>query len=97
MSELFLGVDVGSSSIKGVLVRLGGGVLAEAERPHDIAHPRPGWAQQDPERDWWQGLVAVCHELLEAQLGEVAAVGVSGLGPCVVAADAAGRPLPDLA
>jgi xylulokinase len=93
MSELFLGVDVGSSSTKGVLVRLGGGVLAEAERPHDIAHPRPGWAQQDPERDWWQGLVAVCRELLARGLGDVAAVGVSGLGPCVVAADAAGRPL----
>src|SRR5450756_1031389 len=93
MSELFLGVDVGSSSTKGVLVRPGGRVLAEAVRPHGIAHPRPGWAEQDPERDWWQGLVAVCRELLARGLGNVAAVGVSGLGPCVVAADAAGRPL----
>lgn len=93
MSELFLGVDVGSSSTKGVLVRPGGRVLAEAVRPHDIAHPRPGWAEQDPERDWWDGFVAVCRELLARGLGDVAAVGVSGLGPCVVAADAAGRPL----
>src|SRR5450759_3456188 len=93
MSELFLGVDVGSSSTKGVLVRPGGRVLAEAVRPHGIAHPRPGWAEQDPERDWWDGFVAVCRELLARGLGHVAAVGVSGLGPCVVAADAAGRPL----
>ncbi|HEY5386556.1 MAG TPA: FGGY family carbohydrate kinase, partial [Thermoleophilia bacterium] len=93
MSELFLGVDVGSSSTKGVLVRPDGGVLAEAERPHGVSHPRPGWAEQDPERDWWQGLVVVCRELLARGLGDVAAVGVSGLGPCVVAADAAGRPL----
>jgi len=93
MSELFLGVDVGSSSTKGVLVRPGGHVLAEAVRPHGIAHPRPGWAEQDPERDWWDGFVAVCRELLVRGLGDVAAVGVSGLGPCVVAADAAGRPL----
>ena len=93
MSELFLGVDVGSSSTKGVLARPGGRVLAEAVRPHDIAHPRPGWAEQDPERDWWDGFVAVCRELLARGLGNVAAVGVSGLGPCVVAADAAGRPL----
>ena len=93
MSELFLGVDVGSSSTKGVLVRPDGEVLAEVERPHVIAHPRPGWAEQDPERDWWDGVVAVCRELLARRLGDVAAVGVSGLGPCVVAADAAGRPL----
>src|SRR5450759_591427 len=93
MSELFLGVDVGSSSTKGVLVRPGGRVLAEAVRPHGLAHPRPGWAEQDPERDWWDGFVAVCRELLARGLGHVAAVGVSGLGPCVVAADAAGRPL----
>ncbi|MEI6449463.1 MAG: FGGY family carbohydrate kinase [Actinomycetes bacterium] len=93
MSELFLGVDVGSSSTKGVLARPDGRVLAEAVRPHDMAHPRPGWAEQDPERDWWDGCVAVCRELLETGRGDVAAVGVSGLGPCVVAADAAGRPL----
>jgi xylulokinase len=93
MSELYVGVDVGSSSTKGVLVRPDGHVVAEAERPHDIAHPRPGWAEQDPERDWWDGVVAVCRELLARGLGDVAAVGVSGLGPCVVAADAAGRPL----
>jgi xylulokinase len=93
MSELFLGVDVGSSSTKGVLVRPDGRVLAEAARPHQIAHPRPGWAEQDPERDWWDGLVAVCRELLARGLGQITAVGVSGLGPCVVAADATGRPL----
>lgn len=93
MSDLFLGVDVGSSSTKGVLVDSSGHLLAEATRPHEIVYPRPGWAEQDPERDWWDGFVAVCRELLARGLGEVAAVGVSGLGPCVVAADATGRPL----
>ena len=93
MSELVLGVDVGSSSTRGVLVDLSGHVLAEAVRPHDIAHPQPGRAEQDPERDWWAGVVDVCRELLAQGLGDVSAVGVSGLGPCVVAADAAGRPL----
>jgi xylulokinase len=95
VSDLLLGVDVGSSSTKGVLVRPDGQALAEAVRPHEITHPRPGWAEQDPEHDWWEGLVAVCRDLLARRLGDVAAVGVSGLGPCVVAADAAGRPQRD--
>ena len=93
MSEVLLGVDVGSSGTKGVLVRPDGRVQAEAVRPHDMSHPRPGWAEQEPDHDWWDGLVAVCRELLARGLGDVAAVGVSGLGPCVVAADAVGRPL----
>jgi xylulokinase len=93
VSDLLLGVDVGSSSTKGVLVRSDGRVLAEAVRPHEITHPRPGWAEQDPEHDWWEGVVAVCRDLTGRRLGDVAAVGISGLGPCVVAADAAGRPL----
>ncbi len=93
VSELFLGVDVGSSSTKAVLVRPDGHVLAEAVQPHGIAHPRPGWAEQDPERDWWDGFVAACRELLARGLGDVAAIGVSGLGPCVVTTDVDGRPL----
>ena len=56
---LLLGIDVGSSSTKGALVRADGSVLREAVSVHAISHPRPGWAEQDPETDWWTGVVAV--------------------------------------
>ena len=46
---LLIGVDVGSSSTKGVLVDTGGHVLREASRAHSISHPRAGRAEQDPE------------------------------------------------
>ena len=91
--RVIMGVDVGSGSTKGVLVTVDGRLLAEAERPMTIARPRPGWAEQDPDGDWWAALVAVCRELLAAGAGRPVAVGVSGLGPCLVAADGAGRPL----
>lgn len=93
---LLLGLDVGSSSTKGVLVTVDGTVRAAAGRPHGIARPRPGWAEQDPETDWWAGTAAVVRDLLaQAPSGAaaVAAVGVSGLGPCVVVTDAGGTPL----
>jgi xylulokinase len=52
VSGLLLGVDVGTSSTKGVLVRPDGEVLATAERPHDLSLPRPGWAEHDDEGVW---------------------------------------------
>ena len=93
---LLLGLDVGSSSTKGVLVRSDGSVLREAVSVHGISHPRAGWAEQDPERDWWAGVAAVMRELVAAAPGaprSIRALGVSGLGPCVVIAGEDGRPL----
>jgi xylulokinase len=91
--HLFLGLDVGSSGTRGVLVDETGHTQAAAQLPHDISRPHPGQAEQDAERDWWQSAAAVTRELVAGRRADVAAVGVSGLGPCVVAADEEGRPL----
>jgi xylulokinase len=90
---LFLGLDVGSSSTKGVLVRADGGLEASAELPHGISRPRPGWAEHDAEQDWWGSTLEVCGRLIEGRSQRVAAVGLSGLGPCLLPTDSLGRPL----
>ncbi len=90
---LFFGLDIGSSSTKAVLVDAGGAVVADARLEHDISRPRPGWAEQDAERDWWGGVVEACRRVLDGRAANVAAVAVSGLGPCVLVAGADGRPL----
>ncbi|QYJ17034.1 Xylulose kinase [Rubrobacter xylanophilus DSM 9941] len=91
--ELLLGVDIGTSSSKGVLARPGGEVVATAERPHSLSMPRPGWAEHDAEGVWWADFVGICRELLEKADGRVAAVCTSGIGACLLPADAAGKPL----
>ena len=90
---LFLGLDVGSSSTKGILADRDGRVVADAGLQHGISRPRPGWAEHDAERDWWGSVVDVCRRLLEGRARRVRAVAVSGLGPCVLPADEDGRPL----
>ncbi|MEU4894051.1 FGGY-family carbohydrate kinase [Streptomyces sp. NPDC044780] len=93
---LFLGVDIGTGSSKGVAVRADGRVLARATRPHRTATPRPGWFEHDAETVWWADFTAIVRELLAAEgvaARAVAGVGVSGIGPCLLPADAAGRPL----
>ncbi|HEY5169224.1 MAG TPA: FGGY family carbohydrate kinase [Thermoleophilia bacterium] len=91
--DLFLGLDVGSSSTKAVLVDAGGKVVADERLEHEISRPRPGWAEQDAERDWWGDVVQVSRRILDGRAGRVRAVGVSALGPCVLAAGADDRPL----
>lgn len=82
----YVGIDVGTFETKGVLVDADGEVLAMARRRHGISTPRPGHVEHDPEQDWWADVTAVATELMQHErAAEVRAVGVSAIGPCVVA------------
>ncbi|MEO6199559.1 MAG: FGGY-family carbohydrate kinase [Cryobacterium sp.] len=87
-----IGVDIGTSSSKGVLVTLDGTVLATATRAHAPSRPHPGWVEMDGSL-WWQEFVEITRELLEEPDVATVAVGVSGMGPCVLLTDADGSPL----
>jgi xylulokinase len=85
VSELLLGIDIGTYSSKGVLCTPDGDVVAQAQRPHRPAMPRPGWVEHDAEGVWWSDFVSISSELL-AQAGSASVAGlcVSGIGPCVL-------------
>lgn len=88
-----LGVDIGTSSSKGVLVAGDGAILASATRSHDVSRPRTGWVEMDG-RVWWDEFVEIVRELLAAvPAAEVAGVGVSGMGPCILLADERDEPV----
>ncbi len=92
-ADTVLGVDIGTSATKGVLVALDGTIVARARREHRLDLPRPGWAEHDAERTWWDEFTGVCRELVPQADGGLHAVGISGIGPCVVPCDAGLRPL----
>jgi xylulokinase len=92
MNRAVLSVDVGTSSSKGVLVDLAGRLLASATREHRVSRPEPGHVEMDADL-WWEEFVSLSRELLEAAPVEVLAVGVSGMGPCVLLTDGDGRPV----
>ncbi|HUQ78535.1 MAG TPA: FGGY-family carbohydrate kinase [Patescibacteria group bacterium] len=93
MTDLLLGVDIGTASSKGVLVRLDGGIVATTQRPHQLSLPRAGWAEHDAEAVWWADFVSIARELAAHEGGRIAAVGVSGIGPAVLPVDGSGRAL----
>lgn len=87
---LFLGLDVGTSGVKAILVSPTGAVEAAATAPLSMDTPRPGWAEQDPEA-WWQASGAAIRGLLaQRAAAHVAAVGISGQMHSSVFLDRAG-------
>ena len=91
-SPAVIGIDIGTSSSKGVLVDLDGGMLASHVVEHDVQRPGPGMFEMDGSV-WWDELVEIVRCLLAEQNADVQAVGVSGMGPCVLLTDAAAEPL----
>ncbi|NYH80174.1 xylulokinase [Actinopolyspora biskrensis] len=92
--EALLGIDIGTSGSKGVLTTANGKILARAERAHRTRYPRPGWVEHDPDAIWWNDFRELVAELLPAAEGyELAALGVSGIGPVLLPADERGTAL----
>lgn len=95
MAEYLLGIDQGTTTCRAVLYDLRGRVVAEAYREVYPHHPRPDWAEMEPE-DWWRATVEVIREVLSPPRMEppaIAAVGVSGLQHAMVPIDREGHPL----
>ncbi len=86
--SLLLGIDIGTTATKGILLDTEVGLVAESERRVTLHSPHPGWAEEDVD-EWWANVVSLCQELAPGR--EIAAVGVSGMVPCVVLQDAMGR------
>lgn len=95
MGKLLLGIDIGTYSSKGVLCRPDGTILAESRADHEMAIPKPGYAEHDADGVWWSDFRKIAKELSgKVPAGdEIAAVGVSAIGACVLPVDEKGRPL----
>jgi xylulokinase len=91
----FLGIDIGTSAVKAVLVDERQAVLAEASAPVTSRQPRPGWSEQDP-GEWWQATesaVAALRADAAADFAAIAALGLSGQMHAALLLDAADEPI----
>ena len=59
-APLFIGIDVGTSSTKALLVDSSGEVLASAREEYPMHRPHPGWAENDPD-DWLRAVISVAN------------------------------------
>lgn len=90
---LYIGIDLGTSASKFLLVDEVGRVLNTVTKEYPLSFPRPGWSEQDPAH-WWQACLAGVPELLAGfDAKQVAGIGVGGQMHGLVALDAAGNVL----
>ncbi|MBV8509556.1 MAG: xylulokinase [Xanthobacteraceae bacterium] len=89
---MFLGIDIGTSSVKAVLVDDAGAVAGQASAPLPVSRPYPGWSEQSP-ADWWTATNRAVIALEVQRRRQVRAIGLSGQMHGATLLDAADRPL----
>jgi xylulokinase len=75
---MYLGLDFGTSSVKGVLIDPKQKIVATASAPLKVSRPQPGWSEQNPE-DWWKACNIVVKTLGKMKPKAIAAVEGIGL------------------
>ena len=93
--QYVIGCDIGSQSLKTILVSVEGNICGEASASYPIEYPQPAWAEQSPEA-WMEALAESVRALL-AHHGispeQIVALGLDAQVDGVVAVDAKGNPL----
>ncbi|MGI6664257.1 MAG: xylulokinase [Christensenellaceae bacterium] len=78
--KYFIGIDVGTSGTKTILVSETGELIADSHATYAISHPHNGWAEQNPE-DWREAVFFTLKEVVKkanAAKREIAGIGLSG-------------------
>ncbi|MEW6579576.1 MAG: FGGY-family carbohydrate kinase [Chloroflexota bacterium] len=91
-----MGIDVGTSSSKGLITNLKGEVLGEHAVEHCLEIPRPGWAEQDADAVWWRDVCLIANSLMDrirGLNGDLIGVACSAIGPTMLPLDRNGSPL----
>ncbi len=74
----YIGIDLGTSAVKLLLVDEKGNILKTVSKEYPISFPQPGWAEQNPV-DWWNACLIGLEELLAGEdRSAVAGIGVGG-------------------
>ncbi len=92
--DLLLGLDVGTTATKALLLSVAGETVASASYNYGLITPREDWVEQDPE-DLWRGVVATCRTVLESvKPGDrILALSISSQGGTTIPVDSDGRPV----
>ena len=84
----YIGIDLGTSAVKLLLMQGDGQIANIVSREYPIAFPHPGWSEQNP-ADWWDAVCAGIPELLNGfDASQVAGIGAGGQMHGLVVLDA---------
>jgi xylulokinase len=73
----YIGIDLGTSSCKGILTDRTGTVLAEHSVSYSVSYPAPGFSEQNP-LDWYNAAVEILNVLSDGRREEIKGIGIAG-------------------
>ena len=84
---LYIGIDLGTSAVKLVLMESGGNIQKIVSKEYPLYFPHPGWSEQNPE-DWWNAVQEGIRELIQDQeKDQIAGISFGGQMHGLVALD----------
>ncbi len=94
MSEILLGIDIGTSACKIVAFNRNGEVLGQTNEPYEVFYIKDGWVEQNPEQ-WWSAVCTGIKRLIDGGLcaSDVKAIGIDGQSWSAIAIDKNGKVL----
>lgn len=93
--EYVIGIDIGTTGTKAIVLHAERGIVAESVAPATLRSPQLGWAEEEP-REWWGNIapiVAACLKQARLAPSQIAAVGISGMVPTLILLDEHGQVL----
>ena len=95
MNSYLLGIDIGTTATKSILLHPTKGIVAEDEQFSNLQSPQLAWAEADPDQ-WWNNVARItrtCLSKANITARQVAGVGVSGMVPTLIVLDKDGKHL----
>ena len=95
MADYVLGIDVGSTAVKVILLSGDGRIVCQSNVSHDLESLHPNWAEEDADV-WWNNVIAGVREIAYKEpeaVRNIRAVGCSGMVPAIVLLDKNMRPV----
>lgn len=95
MTTYILGIDIGTTSVKTILISSDGVIVDEITQDHDLISAHPGWAEENA-NIWWQDALVTVKRIVANNrdiLADIKGIGVSGMVPAIVMLDSNNEPV----
>lgn len=92
MSDIILGIDIGTSATKVIAFDANGQEVGAASRPYPLVSPQPGWVEQDSELVW-QALLDALAEIARGVDGRIVSLALAAQAGSIIPTDEQGDPV----
>ena len=95
MTKYSLGIDIGTTSTKLILVSSDGRIICESSQAHNLLSLHRNWAEENAD-EWWQNVIDALKDIKNKapeEFANIACIGCSGMVPAIVLLDKEGKVL----